>query len=616
MAGEYDVTREGDSQRHGRTLLTLLPYLWPSSPKGLRMRVVIALLLLVSAKVVMVIIPFIYKAVVDHLNSDDLLYLPILLIVAYAGARVASQAFGELRDAVFAKVGQNALRTVALITFKKMHALSLRFHLERRTGGLSRVIERGTKGIDFLLRFTLFNILPTFLEVLMATGVLLWNYGWGIASITFFSVMIYIYFTFAVTEWRLKFRREMNNSDNVANTRAIDSLLNFETVKYFANEGHESGRFDTAMARYQKAAVKSQVTLSLLNIGQGGVIAFGLGAVMVLAANGVRDGSMTIGDFVLINTLMLQLYQPLGFLGFVYREIKQSLVDMEKMFELLDVEPEIQDKPNAETLTVKTGEVAFDNVSFAYDEERPILHNLSFRVGAGETVAIVGPSGAGKSTISRLLFRFYDASTGSVSIDGQDVRDVTQHSLRHAIGIVPQDTVLFNDTVRYNILYGRPDAGEAALKHAAKLARIDEFIESLPEGYDATVGERGLKLSGGEKQRVAIARTILKDPPILLFDEATSALDTATEREIQQSLAEVSKGRTTLVIAHRLSTIRDANEILVLDQGRVVERGSHDELVAAEGVYARMWERQQEAAAAELKLRALKGDDVKIAGTV
>ncbi len=567
----------------------------------------IAILFLALAKFIIVYVPFLYKMAVDALIGDGNLAitLPVGVVIAYGAARVAAQAFGELRDAVFVRVGQHALRTVALKTFRHLHGLSLRFHLERRTGGLTRVIERGTKGIEYLLRFALFNILPTILEVSLVCGIMLVNYGIAFAAITFVAVALYITFTLRVTEWRIKYRREMNRTDSEANTRAIDSLLNFETVKYFGNEEHEADRFDSAMARYEGAAVHDRESLSLLNIGQGFIIAFGMCGVMLLAGQGVINGEMTVGDFVLVNTFMMQLYQPLGFLGFAYREIKQSLVDMEKMFELLSVDTEVPEKPDAQPLRCNGGAVSLRDVHFSYDPDRTILHGISFDVAPGQTVAIVGPSGAGKSTISRILFRFYDVEKGSVLIDGQDVRDVTHASLRDCIGIVPQDTVLFNETIEYNIRYGRPDASDDEIKEAARLARIDEFIAGLPKGYDTPVGERGLKLSGGEKQRVAIARTILKDPQILLFDEATSALDTQTEREIQDSLRWVSRDRTTLVIAHRLSTVVDADEIIVLDKGVIVERGRHGALLQMDGVYAAMWMRQQEAAAVAARLEEL-----------
>ena len=587
----------------------MLPYLWPRGRTGLKTRVVIAMAFLAAAKLTTVYIPFLYKAAVDALTQEGvaIVTVPLFVIIGYGLARVMSQAFGELRDAVFARVAQHALRSIALNTFHHLHRLSMRFHLERQTGGLSRSIERGTRGIDFLLRFMLFNVLPTLFEIGLVCGILLVQYNFWFAAITFLSVSGYITFTLLFTEWRIKYRREMNSSENEANTKAIDSLLNFETVKYFGNETHEEERFDLSLARYQKAAVKSQVTLSGLNIGQGFIIAAGLIGVMLLAAIGVRDGTMTIGDFVLVNTFLIQLYLPLGFLGFVYREIKQSLVDMEAMFKLFTVEKEIEDPPDATVLNATRGEVEFDHVNFMYEADREILRDVSFTVPAGRTVAIVGPSGAGKSTISRLLFRFYDVTDGAIRIDGQDIRDVTQDSCRSAIGIVPQDTVLFNDTIGYNIRYGRPDATDGEVEDAAHLAHIHEFVSRLPLGYQTIVGERGLKLSGGEKQRVAIARTILKKPSILLFDEATSALDSHTEKEIQASIREVSVDRTTLIIAHRLSTVVDADEILVLDEGRVVERGSHNVLLGLDGLYAAMWHRQQQAAEYQERLAEALG---------
>lgn len=593
-----DDTEGETPSAHFRTLRALAPYLWPHGRRDLKWRVVIAMIFLAAAKLTMVYVPFLYKAAVDALTIDNaaIIVVPLFIIIGYGLARVMAQALGELRDAVFAKVGQFALRSIALNTFHHLHRLSLRFHLERQTGGLSRSIERGTKGIDFLLRFMLFNVLPTFLEIGLVCGILLYQYNLWFAAITFLSVGGYIVFTLLFTEWRIKYRREMNSSETEANTKAIDSLLNFETVKYFGNEAHEESRFDQSLERYQKAAVKSQYTLSGLNIGQGFIIASGLIGVMLLAAFGVRDGVMSIGDFVLVNTFLIQLYLPLGFLGFVYREIKQSLVDMEAMFNLLSVKTEVEDRDDASILEAAHGEIEFDQVSFNYEPDREILRDISFSVPAGKTVAIVGPSGAGKSTISRLLFRFYDVSDGAIRIDGRDLRYITQESCRSAIGIVPQDTVLFNDTISYNIRYGRPEATDAEVEEAARLAHIHEFVRGLPQGYQTIVGERGLKLSGGEKQRVAIARTILKKPSILLFDEATSALDSHTEKEIQASIREVSADRTTLIIAHRLSTIIDADEILVLQDGRVVERGSHDALLDVAGLYAKMWRRQQQAA--------------------
>ncbi|MBT5161186.1 MAG: ABC transporter ATP-binding protein/permease [Alphaproteobacteria bacterium] len=609
---DHDPNAPKTAQNHVRTLITLLPYLWPTGQLELRVRVVIAMTLLAAAKGFNVYVPFFYKAAVDALSVEvaGVVVVPIMIIVGYGLARVMAQALGEIRDAVFAKVAQHAIRSVALRTFNHLHSLALRFHLDRQTGGLSRTIERGTKGIQFLLTFTLFNILPTLLEILLVCGILLWNYNFWFAAITFGTIVGYIAFTMMVTEWRMKFRRQMNDSDNEANTKAIDSLLNYETVKYFGNENHEANRFDSSMARYQTAAVRSQTTLSYLNIGQGLIVSVGLIVVMLLAAQGVSDGSMTLGDFVLVNTFLIQLYLPLNFLGFVYREIKQSLVDMEVMFNLLVQHTEIADKPDAQPLRSENAEIEFDHVDFAYESDRSILHDVSFKVPAGHTVAIVGPSGAGKSTISRILFRFYDVAGGSVRIDGQDIRDVTQASLRDAIGIVPQDTVLFNDTIGYNIRYGRPDATEEEVIDAARMASIHDFVETLPLGYKAAVGERGLKLSGGEKQRVAIARTILKQPNILLFDEATSALDSQTDREIQASLREVSANRTTLVIAHRLSTIIHADEILVLDKGRIVERGRHQDLLTADGQYAAMWARQQEAAEYRERLAHVEVDPV------
>ena len=558
-------------------LRSLAPHLWPASDPAIRVRVVGALALLTAAKLATVYVPILFKRMVDLFSDPQHLpvALPLGMIVGYGVLRIAAIAFSELRDAVFAKVAQRAIRTVALRTFRHLHSLSLSFHLERQTGGLSRAIERGTTGIDTLLTFMLFNIVPTLIEIALV------------------CVVSYIAYTLFVTNWRLKYRRQMNETDQEASTRAIDSLLNYETVKYFGNEQYEAARFDQALARYERASVASKSSLSLLNIGQAAIIGTGLAILMTMAGRGVIAKNLTVGDFVLVNTYLIQLYIPLNFLGFVYREIKQALTDMESMFKLLDVNADVKDAPNAAPLRDGPGNVVFEHVSFAYDPRRTILDDVSFTVPAGHRVAIVGASGAGKSTISRLLFRFYDVGRGRVTIDGEDIRDATQASVRAAIGIVPQDTVLFNDTIYYNIAYGRPGATPAEIEEAARLARIHDFIMASPDGYQTMVGERGLKLSGGEKQRVAIARTILKRPRILLFDEATSALDTRTEREIQASLREVSRGRTTLVIAHRLSTIVDADEIIVLAEGRIAERGTHADLLRRDGLYAAMWQRQQ-----------------------
>jgi ATP-binding cassette subfamily B protein len=588
FAGRLDV----------RVIRSLLPFLWHENSFELRARVVVSLALLLLAIAANVCVPLVYKAAIDVLTPKGaaVVVVPLALIVGYGLLRFTAAASSEVRDAIFAKVTQRAVRQVATRVFRHLHVLSLRFHLDRQTGGLSRAIERGMRGIEFTLAFMLFSIIPTIIEIVVVCAILWRLYDFWFASVTFVTIATYIYFTLTITEWRLRFRREMNARDQEANTRAVDSLLNFETVKYFGNEDHESRRYDRAMERYESAAVRNKTSLSLLNVGQSFIIALGLIAVMIMAGNGVAAGTMTVGDFVLVMTYLMQLYMPLDFLGYVYREVKQSLTDMEVMFNLLQVRPEVTDRPGAKPLAVRGGEVVFDDVGFGYNRDRPILKGVSFRVPPGRRVAIVGPSGAGKSTISRLLFRFYDVGGGRITIDGQDLRDVTQESVRDAIGIVPQDTVLFNDTVHYNIAYGRPGAPEADIVRAAKLAAIHDFVESTPQGYGTRVGERGLKLSGGEKQRVAIARTMLKNPHILVFDEATSALDSHTEKEIQVALRQVSENRTTLVIAHRLSTVVDADEIIVLDQGRITERGTHAGLLAGGGQYAAMWARQQEAA--------------------
>jgi ATP-binding cassette, subfamily B, heavy metal transporter len=591
-----------------RALLRLLPYLWPKGRPEIRVRVLSAVVLLVGAKLATIVIPLFYKQAVDALSSSGgaeiALSVAVGFVLAYGGARVVSQVFTELREIVFARVAHQAMHQVALETFQHLHRLSLRFHLDRQTGGLNRAIERGTAGIENLLHFMLFQIVPTILEIAMVCGMLWYLYDWRFAAITFTTIVLYVAYTFAITAWRLRYRRAMLEAEGEASTKAVDSLLNYETVKYFGNERHEAQRFDKSLDAYEKAAVLSKTSLSLLNVGQGFVIAVGLTGVMWLAAQMVAAGNMTVGGFVLVNAYLIQLYLPLNFLGMVYREVRQALIDMQSMFRLLHAEAEILDKPGAPDLAVAGGHVRFENVNFGYDARRTILHGLDIDVPAGKTLAIVGSSGAGKSTISRLLFRFYDIDSGAIRIDGQDIRDVTQSSVRAAIGIVPQDTVLFNDTIYYNIAYGRPAATRAEVEEAAKLARIHDFVMALPDGYKSRVGERGLKLSGGERQRVSIARTILKRPKVLVFDEATSALDTRTEKEIQDSLRQISAGVTTLVIAHRLSTVVDADQIVVLDKGQVVERGTHADLLAAEGVYAQMWRRQLETREAQARIEA------------
>ena len=573
-----------------KTLRTLLPYLWEHKP-----RVAAALACLILAKVAMVTTPWFLKEIVDNLSAKDVvLILPLALLLGYGALRLGSTLFNELRDAIFAKVTQSSIRRVALKVFHHLHNLSLRFHLERQTGGVSRDIERGSRGISFLLNFMLFSILPTLLEIGLVTTILYYNYDAWFAIITLTCIVLYIAFSLIVTEWRMNFRRTMNELDSTANTRAIDSLLNYETVKYFGNEEYEADRYDSNLKKWETAAIKNQTSLSLLNVGQGTIITIGMTALLILAADGVAKGEMTIGDLVLVNAYLLQLFIPLNFLGIVYREIKHSLADMEKMFSLLANEADVQDKPGAPALAVTTATVRFEQVSFSYNANRPILHEVDFEIPAGKKVAVVGHSGAGKSTLSRLLFRFYEVNGGRILIDGQDIREITQKSLRAAIGIVPQDTVLFNDTIRYNIAYGNPEASEEQIIQAARTAHIHDFIISLPEGYEATVGERGLKLSGGEKQRIAIARTVLKNPAILIFDEATSALDSKSEQAILKEFKAVAENRTTLVIAHRLSTIIDADQILVMDQGRIIERGSHRQLLEQGMIYAQMWALQQQ----------------------
>jgi ABC-type transport system involved in Fe-S cluster assembly fused permease/ATPase subunit len=595
-------------------LRQLVPYVWPANRPDLHLRVILAFGALLIAKVITLAVPIAYKNIVDFLTGEGatagdtgvtylgLAAIPAMLIVAYGVGRILMVLFAQLRDVVFTVVSQNAVRRLADRTFRHLHTLSLSFHLERRTGGLNRVIERGIAGVDTILRMAVLNSIPTAVELAMIAGLVAWYFGWIYVAVVFVTVVFYVWFTFIASEKRLTIRRDMNESDTEAHSKSVDSLLNFETVKYFGNEELEARRFDASMARYEKAAVRAYTSLGVLNTGQAVIFTLGMVTCMLLAARDVTQGVLTVGDFVMINAILLQLYMPLNFMGMVYREIKQGLIDMETMFALLDEKAQIVDRPGAKPLDVKKGAIKFDRVSFAYDPGRPILKDVNFEVPAGKMVAIVGPSGAGKSTISRILFRFYELAAGTVTIDGQDIKDVTQSSLRAAIGMVPQDTVLFNDTIEYNIRYGKPDASVAEVREAARLAQIDDFIMTLPQGYDALVGERGLKLSGGEKQRVAIARTILKSPPVLMLDEATSALDSHTEKEIQDALESVARDRTSLVIAHRLSTVVHADNIIVLDHGEIVEQGTHAELLAKGGFYASMWARQREAAEARERL--------------
>ncbi|MEH2484261.1 ABCB family ABC transporter ATP-binding protein/permease [Bradyrhizobium sp. AZCC 2230] len=596
------------------TLAHLWPYIWPGDRYDLKMRVVWSMVLLLAAKLITLTVPFSFKWATDALTGANtapvqasnwhlwVIASPLLLTASYGVMRIVMAVLTQWRDGIFARVAMHAVRKLATITFVHMHELSLRFHLERKTGGLTRVLERGREGIEVIVRMVILQLIPTIVEVTLLMAVLLWQFDWRYVAATLITVTVYMYYTYIATEWRIGIRRKMNDSDTEANTKAIDSLLNYETVKYFSAEVREAQRYDKSVARYEDASIHTYTSLAVLNTGQAVIFTLGLTATMLMCAIGVRNGTNTVGDFVLVNAMMIQLYQPLNFMGMVYREIKQAIIDIEKMFGVIGREAEIKDEPGAQPLVVSAGTVRFEDVRFAYEPTRPILKGISFEVPAGKTVAIVGPSGAGKSTISRLLFRLYDISGGKILIDGQDIREVTQASLRASIGMVPQDTVLFNDTIRYNIRYGRWDADDAEVEEAARLAQIDHFIRMAPMGYETQVGERGLKLSGGEKQRVAIARTVLKAPPILVLDEATSALDTHTEHEIQGALDRVAKNRTSLVIAHRLSTIVGADEIIVLDQGRIAERGTHASLLAQGGLYASMWNRQREAEAAREKL--------------
>ena len=603
------------------TLAHLWPYIWPGDRVDLKMRVVWSVVLLLVAKFATLSVPFTFKWAIDALTGADtapvqasnwplwLIASPLIMTLSYGAIRVLMAVLTQWRDGIFARVAMHAVRKLAYLTFVHMHELSLRFHLERKTGGLTRVLERGRLGIEVIVRMVILQLVPTVVEVTLLMGVLLWQFDWRYVLATMITVVVFMYYTYIATEWRIEIRRKMNESDTDANTKAVDSLLNYETVKYFSAEEREATRYDRSMEGYERASVKTYTSLAVLNTGQAVIFTAGLTATMLMCAIGVRRGTNTVGDFVMVNAMMIQLYQPLNFMGMVYREIKQAVIDIEKMLGVLSRNPEVKDVPGAKPLIVTSGSVRFDDVRFSYDIERPILKGLSFEVPAGKTVAIVGPSGAGKSTISRLLFRLYDISGGKILIDGQDIRNVTQSSLRASIGMVPQDTVLFNDTIRYNIRYGRWDASDAEVEQAAQLAQIDDFIRMSPKGYETQVGERGLKLSGGEKQRVAIARTILKGPPILVLDEATSALDSHTEQEIQDALERVSRNRTSLVIAHRLSTIVGADEIIVLDQGRIAERGTHSQLLATGGLYASMWNRQREAQEARERLARIADEN-------
>ncbi len=619
---QVDSRRGGKAKISGdkslwTTLRQLWPYMWPEGRRDLRMRVVLSMAALVLAKVITVLVPYLYAFATDALApkanvpQPTLMWLtyPVAMVVAYNVGRILLNGFNNLRDALFSNVSQYAVRRLANLTFTHMHRLSLRFHLQRRTGGLTRVIDRGVKGIEAIVRFTILNAMPTVLEFALSAIVIVVNFGVSYLLVIGVTIWLYVWFSIRYSDRRIAIRRRMNESDNDANTKSVDSLLNFETVKYFGNEKMEAARFDVAMERYEAAANETWYSLSWLNMGQAVIFTVGVALCMVMSAHEVVAGTQTLGDFVLLNTLLMQLGIPLNFIGFMYREIRQGVTDLEQMFDLLDEPAEIVDAPNATSLSVQGGSVRFEDVHFAYDPDRQILKGITFEIPAGKTVAVVGPSGAGKSTLSRLLFRFYDVTSGRVTIDGQDIREVTQESLRTAIGMVPQDTVLFNDTIFYNIRYGRPDASAEEVREAARQARIAHFVEGLPNGYDTPVGERGLKLSGGEKQRVAIARTILKSPPILILDEATSALDTNTEREIQAELDRVAEGRTTMVIAHRLSTVVNADEIIVLEKGRIAERGAHAELIEKGGLYATMWQRQREADEAEARLARVKAED-------